>query len=532
MGWMRRSGQARSMTSKLRRPRASAIALALSLATAAAAATTLAACSGLGAGTIDTAGKVDFATPLPVPPLAEPTVAADGTKTFTLDARAGTTEFLPGKKTTTWGFDGAYLGPTLVADRGDEVSVRVTNHLSEETSVHWHGMHLPARMDGGPHQLVSPGEVWQPHWRIDQPAATLWYHPHLHGRTEQHVQLGMAGMFLLRDPQEAALALPRTYGVDDLPVIVQDKRFAPDGQFSDGTSGFIGPIGDTLLVNGAIGPYAEVTTERVRLRLLNASAARTYDFGFADRRSVDLIASDGGLLPAPVALDHIRLSPGERAEIVVAMKPGERAVLRSFPPELGLDGPLPGMNAGTDTLDVLQLRAAASLTPSPAVPTALVPVERWDAASAVRSRTFRLDGHEINGRKMESGRIDETVTVDTLEEWVVTNTMDLPHSFHVHDVQFQIASIGGNPPPPELAGWKDTVYLPPQTEFRLLLRFTDFTDRDAPYMYHCHLLAHEDAGMMGQFVVVRPGEQAGTVPEDTTAPHGGSGPRKDTTHDH
>jgi FtsP/CotA-like multicopper oxidase with cupredoxin domain len=122
--------------------------------------------------------------------------------------------------------------------------------------------------------------------------------------------------------------------------------------------------------------------------------------------------------------------------------------------------------------------------------------------------------------------------VGTLEQWVVTNTMDLPHSFHVHDVQFQIASIAGDPPPPELAGWKDTVYLPPQTEFRLLLRFTDYTDRNAPYMYHCHLLTHEDAGMMGQFVVVKPGESAGTVPEDTTAAHGGSGPREENHHDH
>ncbi|TDQ03597.1 MULTISPECIES: multicopper oxidase family protein [unclassified Leifsonia] len=515
---------------RLRRPRASLIALGLTVALAVTSAATLAACSGLGAGTIDTAGKVDFDTRLPVPALAVPTVEADGTKTFELDARAGTTEFLPGTKTTTWGFDGSYLGPTLVADRGDEVRVRVTNHLTEETSVHWHGMHLPARMDGGPHQMVSPGEVWEPHWRIDQPAATLWYHPHLHGRTEQHVQLGMAGMFLVRDPQEAALALPRTYGVDDLPVIVQDKRFGSDGQFTDSTSGFIGPIGDTLVVNGAIGPYAEVTTDRVRLRLLNASAARTYDFGFSDRRTVQLIATDGGLLPAPVALDHIRLPPGERAEIVVAVQPGERAVLRSFPPDLGLDGPLPGMNAGTDTLDVLQLRAAASLEHRPDVPAALAPAEPLPKPQV--TRTFRLDGHEINGRKMESGRIDETVTVDTAEEWVVTNTMDLPHSFHVHDVQFRIASIGGAPPPPELAGWKDTVYLPPQTEFRLLLQFADYTDPDAPYMYHCHLLAHEDAGMMGQFVVVRPGEHAGVVPEDTTAPHGGSGPRKDTSHDH
>ena len=135
-----------------------------------------------------------------------------------------------------------------------------------------------------------------------------------------------------------------------------------------------------------------------------------------------------------------------------------------------------------------------------------MPIERWTPADAAVTRTFELDGHEINGRRRWTWAAStRPSTVDTLEQWVVTNTMDAPHSFHVHDVQFQIASIDGAPPPPELAGWKDTIYLPPQTEFRLLMRFTDYTDRNAPYMYHCHLLAHEDAGMMGQFVVVERG---------------------------
>lgn len=519
------------MKPRLRRPRAVAISSALIVALAATVAGTLVACSGQGPARLDTAGRVDFATPLPIPPLAVPTVGADGQKTFELDARAGVTEFLPGKRTITWGFDGAYLGPTIVADRGDRVRFRVTNHLAEETSVHWHGMHLPARMDGGPHQMVSPGEVWEPHWTIDQPAATLWYHPHLHGRTEKHVQLGMAGMVLVHDAVERELGLPSRYGVDDIPVIVQDKRFAPDGQFSDDVAGFVGPVGDTLVVNGAVGPYLDVTTGSVRLRLLNASAARTYEFGFADDRGFQLIASDGGLLAAPAELHRIRLSPGERAEVVMGVQAGERAVLRSFPPDLGLENGAEE-NAGSDTLDVLQLRAAPALAASTPVPATLAPIERYDPAEVTATRTFRLSGHQINGRKMESGRVDQTVTVGALERWIVTNTMGMPHSFHVHDVQFQVESIGAAPPPPELAGWKDTVYLPPHIELRLLMRFADYTDRNAPYMYHCHLLTHEDEGMMGQFVVVKPGQTAGTVPEDTTAPRGGSGPREDTTHEH
>lgn len=522
-----------SHASRLRRPRATLVSASLGIAAVVGIVAGLAGCGFLqGAGTIDTIGKVAFDSALPIPPLAEATTNAAGEKEFALDARAGTSTFRDGKSTTTWGFDGAYLGPTIVADRGDDVRVRVTNHLAEDTSVHWHGMHLPAAMDGGPHQLVSPGEVWQPHWTIDQPASTLWYHPHLHGTTERQVQLGMAGMVILRDQQEAALNLPRSYGVDDIPVIVQDKRFDADGQFADTVSGFVGAIGDTLLVNGAVGPYLDVETDAVRLRLLNASAARVYDFGFDDRRSFDLIATDGGLLSRAAPLTHIRLSPGERAEVVVRLAPGEKVTLRSTPPELGTEGPVTGANAGADTLDVLQLRAAPTLRPLGAIATTLVPVERFRASDATVTRRFTLDGHEINGRKMESDRVDETVVVGTLERWRVTNTMGAPHNFHVHDVQFQVASVGGAAPPPELAGWKDTVYVPPHTELVLLMRFTDYTDRTAPYMYHCHLLAHEDHGMMGQFVVVEPGQTAGRIEQDTTAPAPGSGPRQESTHDH
>lgn len=200
--------------------------------------------------------------------------------------------------------------------------------------------------DGGwSHQEVRPGETWSPTWRINQPAATLWYHPHPHGTTERHVYGGLAGMFILDDEVESRLELPRRYGVDDVPVIVQDRRFDRGGEFDDGRSqlGGVGVLGDTLLVNGTVGPYLDVTTERLRLRPLNGSNARSYDFGFADDRSYELIGTDGGLLPAPHRTDRVRLSPGERAEIVVtmraeivvAMRAGERVALRSFPPDQG-----------------------------------------------------------------------------------------------------------------------------------------------------------------------------------------------------
>lgn len=181
--------------------------------------------------------------------------------------------------------------------------MNVHNELTEATTVHWHGMHLPARFDGGPHQLIEPGQTWSPRWRIDQPAATLWYHPHPHGQTREHVNNGLAGMFILDDPDsKIAEQLPHEYGVDDIPLIVQDKRLDGDGEIQSGG------LGEDILVNGTYAPYIDVTTQSVRLRLLNASVTRVFSFGFSDNRAFTMVGSDGGLLPAPVPLHRLLLS--------------------------------------------------------------------------------------------------------------------------------------------------------------------------------------------------------------------------------
>ena len=457
---------------------------------------------------IDTVGEVDFDRPLAVPPLAESRLDEQGRRVFDLTLQRGETDLGREEPTPTWGANGTYLGPTLRAERGEEVLVNVTNDLGEESTLHWHGMHLPAVMDGGPHQMVADGETWSPTWQVDQPAATLWYHPHPHGETAEHVYRGLAGLFLLDDPQTEALPLPQEYGVDDVPVIVQDKAF--DGSELDESGRFLsgqGILGDQVLVNGTPGPYLDVTTELVRLRLLNASNARIYNFHFSDERTYDLIGTDGGLLPAPVELTHLELSPGERAEIVVAVWPGETTVLRSAP----LSSTGNRFAGADDRLDILQLRAAERLEPSPELPEELAPAPDLDAADVAGTREFELTGTRINGREMDMDRVDATVEVDTTERWVVRNRDGSPHNFHVHDVQFVVESVDGRDPPPELAGWKDTVFMPEEREVVLLVRFEDYTDPTTPYMFHCHVLQHEDQGMMGQFVVVEPGQDAGDV---------------------
>ncbi|MFD2792813.1 multicopper oxidase family protein [Promicromonospora vindobonensis] len=472
---------------------------------------TLTGCDALDPrGAISTVGRVDFRNRLHVPPLAEP-VRRDGVTVFDLTAQVGRSAIVPGGDAETWGLNGALLGPTLRARRGESVQIDVTNELDEATTLHWHGMHLPAAADGGPHQMIEPGETWSPRWRIDQPAATLWYHPHPHGATERHVYRGLGGLFILDDDTESALPLPRRYGIDDIPVIVQDKSFDRRGRLVDTSRRDNGMIGDTVLVNGTAGPILEVTSQLTRLRLLNASTARSYSFGFSDDREFSMIASDGGLLREPVALKRVRLTPGERAEIVVRMDPGETTTLRSYPQDLGLSNGRSRSTGAADTLDVLLLDAAGRLDPSAALPARLATIAPFDEASVAETREFELRNNRINRESMDMNRIDDVVTVDTTELWEVWNGHRQPHNFHVHDVQFQVLAVDGSPPPPELSGWKDTVYLPPDVRLRLGLRFTRYADPDVPYMYHCHLLWHEDQGMMGQFVVVEPSQEPGDL---------------------
>ncbi|UFU06412.1 multicopper oxidase family protein [Ruania halotolerans] len=480
----------------------------LAVTGAGAAAVTLAGCNVVSTSSVSEPDAYD--TALPIPPLAESEVI-DGVRTFRITAQPGTTEFRPDVDTPTWGWDGAYGGPTMRAAVGERVAVEVTNGLDEATSAHWHGMHLPPDMDGGPHQMIVPGDTWRAEWLINQAPCTLWYHPHPHGATERHVYRGLAGLFYL-DPapgsDEAAVygQLPHTYGVDDIPVVISDKRLSDGGElvFDDGGNE-VGLLGNVVTVNGVTGAVLRVSTERVRLRLLNASTARTYSLGLPGR-TFQLVATDGGLLRGPVELEKIRLSPGERAEVVVAMEPGEQVMLHSFEPDLG-NMIVPFAVGANDEFDVLRIEAEGELSSSEEVPGELTAFGQDPEQATVR-REFRLSGRQINDARMDMARIDETVEVGTTEIWTVINDDPSPHNFHVHDVQFEVISVGGSEPSPELRGRKDTVYLEPGRAVELLMTFEDYADPQWPYMYHCHLLRHEDEGLMGQFVVVNPGERA------------------------
>jgi FtsP/CotA-like multicopper oxidase with cupredoxin domain len=461
---------------------------------------------------VSTVGKITFTHRLAIPPLATSRIDAAGRRVFDLRAAAGSTRFRPGPATATWGINGSYLGPTLRASRGEKVLIHVHNGLAEPTTMHWHGMELPAVMDGGPHQLIEPGATWSPTWTIGQPAATLWYHPHPHGETAEQIYRGLAGLFIVDDPRTSPATLPHRYGIDDIPVIVQDKNFTGANQLSLGQSvGGTGILGDTIAVNGTIAPYQRVNTGKVRLRILNASNARIYNIGLPGDEPFSLIGTDGGLLPAPQQVKRIQISPGDRAEVIITMRPGERTILRGYPPDLGANFLVSRLAGGDDSFDILQLRAARHLAPSPPVPATLAPAPHLAGASPAASRTFELDGQSINGTGMDMSRIDFAATAGSTEVWRATNRDGLPHNFHIHGVQFQVLSIDGAAPPAGYQGWQDTIYLRPGSTASIAVPFGRFADPRHPYMYHCHLLYHEDQGMMGQFTLTRPGEATAGV---------------------
>ncbi|BCX88383.1 blue copper oxidase [Methylomarinovum tepidoasis] len=470
---------------------------------------------------------------LPVPPLLTGTLNDAGQKVFELNLQRGQKSFLPGTSTETFGINGDYLGPTIRLSKGDKALFKVTNHLGERTTIHWHGAHVPAAMDGGPHQVIEAGETWQPSFEIMQPAATLWYHPHLHGKTGEHVYKGLAGFFIVDDEVSDSLPLPKTYGVDDIPIVIQDRNIDPDGTMNytiNNMENMMGFRGAYILVNGAVTPTLETKAQMIRLRLLNGSNARIYNFGFSDNRTFYQIATDGGLLQTPVPMNRLRLAPGERAEILLDLRQdiNNYLILKSYSeettPSLMRDsmmsrGRMMSDDLDMQTFDVMYIRIGEIGDNGASLPSQLTSIDWLQSATAVRTRTFVLgmgmgmgmgrrfsqstERHmfTINGQSFDMNRIDETVRLGDTEIWVIRN-QSMAHPFHMHDVQFQILDRNGAPPSASEKGWKDTVLVMPNETVRVIARFDDFADPDHAYMYHCHILEHEDDGMMGQFIVV------------------------------
>jgi blue copper oxidase len=439
-------------------------------------------------------------------------------------------QFLPGTITQTLAYNGRYLGPTLILDNGNNVSINVTNELGngDTTTTHWHGLHIAPENDGGPHSLILDGATWNPQFTVMDKASMYWYHPHLHSKTGEQVMKGAAGLIIVRDADEAKLALPRDYGVNDFPLVVQTQEFDANNQIIvDGMRDSIG------MVNGTIDPMVDMPAQIVRMRLLNADQERNYNFGLTGNKSFSIIGSDGGLLDAPVSQTRVRLAPGERVEILVDLSGMESQMihLMSYASEIpmGTQGgptmkmpngmPMAMMDSPLNGVDytILQIDVVAALTnPIITIPSVLVTNGQNDLpqiADVKKTRVIKftpvknptpmqaMDGPFLfNDSTFDMTRIDQDVTLNDVEIWELRNMTMVAHPFHIHDVQFFILDDDGKLPSPEKSGRKDVVSVGPKDTVRFITVFKDFSGT-TPYMFHCHNLMHEDGGMMGQFTV-------------------------------
>jgi FtsP/CotA-like multicopper oxidase with cupredoxin domain len=476
-------------------------------------------------------------------------VSSDFTPDLDIDLKAAADEIpiLPGDPTGVWRFQGqilkgdraslvdierSYLGPIIRARKGQKVRIRFTNEIADQTIVHWHGLHVPAAMDGHPRLVIPRGKTYVYEFEVRNRAGTYWYHPHPHGLTGPQVYGGLAGLFLVADDEEEAAGLPS--GEYDIPLVLQDRAFDRSNQLvylsghhMEQMNGF---LGDWIMVNGHPDFSLPVATRAYRLRLLNGSNSRVYRLAWKGGSPLTVIGTDGGLLEKPVHRRYVMLGPGERLELWADFSNyavGSETQLVSLPFDGGMLG---GRRRGRGMMGgggyvlpngagfpVFKVKVNRREEATSALPQRLSTIKRYDPADAVNREypkrfhlVMRHMAWTINGRtfRMEDVAAEERVALNSYEIWEFINEgggmgmmggMDMPHPIHLHGMQFQVLQRQGVSHEGYVDdGWKDTVLLMPGERVRLLVRFGDYPGL---YLYHCHNLEHEDMGMMRNFLV-------------------------------
>jgi len=428
-----------------------------------------------------------------------------------LNAQFSVAELLKGKSSTTLTYASGVLGPTIRANAGETVNVSLQNSLSEETNIHWHGLILPENMDGHPKDVAAAGGSLNYSLPIIQRAGTYWYHPHPHGMTAKQVFMGLAGMFIVNDPEEAALNLPS--GEFEIPIILQDKHFEGNNlEYSPNDDEIMtGYLGEQILVNGQHAPFLSVASTWYRLRILNGSTARVYNLGLTGGRQMIIIGSDGGLLASPETVSSLLLGPGERIDVLIdfsGLEIGKEIYLVSNKfSEYNIQG--------RQSFSLLKFKVDKTQSSNFTLPSTLSNVSQINPSLSVKTRTIDIaqtiggEGghggmgrHSINGKIFDMDRVDETVSAGTTEIWEFDNSAgDEIHPMHIHGVQFQVLErIGGrNKVTASEKGWKDTILLMPGEKVRLIMTFPNYT---GVFVFHCHNLEHEDDGMMLNYRII------------------------------
>ncbi len=475
---------------------------------------------------------------------------------LSLRAVTGDVQIRPGARTRVWMYvgtvlkgpahtlqtiPGSYLGPIIRVRTGQKVRIRFTNELPEPTIVHWHGLHVPAAMDGHPRFLIARGQTYVYEFIVINRAGTYWYHPHHHRRTGPQVYAGLAGLLIVSDEPEAALGLPS--GNEEICWVLQDRVFDRNNQLVYATGMMMeqmnGVLGDRMLVNGQEQPSLTLATRAYRLRLVNGSNARIYKLAWDDDTPMMLIGTDGGLLEQPIRQAYLTLAPGERADLILNLsqrRVGTSLMLRSLPfagvattMGMGMGRGMGGMMRGGSAppngapLSILTVHVQRRETSPFQLPARLSTFDAsWqpNQGGRVTSRLFTLSSGGmqwlLNDRtfEMDSVAQNEMVSLGSKEVWEFANTgvgmmgMRMAHPLHLHGRQFRVLNRevdsqlvkdwevlrDGFPD----QGWKDTVLVMPGERLRLLIHFTHYPGL---FLYHCHNLEHEDMGMMRNYRV-------------------------------
>ncbi|RZF25003.1 multicopper oxidase CueO [Paraburkholderia sp. UYCP14C] len=482
---------------------------------------------------------------LPIPPLVEP----DAQGQINLNVQAGKSRIKGANLTATWGFNGALLGPALRLKRGSGTTILVHNRLPEAVAVHWHGVEVPGTADGGPQAPIDPGNTGMAQFVVDQPAATCWFHPHTHHVSGHQVAMGLAGLIVIEDAESRALNVPKKWGVDDIPVVLQDKRINSKGQIDyklDVMSAAVGWFGNVMLTNGVVYPKHVAPRGWLRFRFLNGCNARSLRLAISDRRSMYVIGSDGGFLGEPVKVAELPILMGERFEVLVDATDGRPFDIVTLPVrQMGM------VLAPFDKeLPVVRIEAVTELGAG-RLPDKLVAIPGIPSTEQMSQRTLQLSmdpnldmlgmdalmerygeqamagidmaGHGmamhdmgdmpsakdinlhsanfINGQSFDMRKPMFDVKRGQYERWIISAEGDaMLHPFHIHGTQFRTISENGKPPADHRRGWKDTVNVE-GARSEVLVRFNQLAPPGRAYMAHCHLLEHEDTGMMTSFTV-------------------------------
>jgi len=468
----------------------------------------------------------DLDIALKATPAETPVFAGNPTRVWRYRA-----QLLKGNPASLVHLENSYLGPVIRARTGQKVRIRFTNEVADETIVHWHGLHVPAEMDGHPRYVIAPGDSYIYEFEVRNRAGTYWYHPHPHGITGPQVYGGLAGLFLVSDDEEKAAGLPD--GDFDIPLVIQDRAFDRrnqlvylSGQRMEQMTGF---LGDWILVNGRPNFSLPVASRVYRLRVLNGSNSRIYKLAWQDGHPLTVIGTDGGLLETPVQRRYVMLGPGERLELWADFSQypvGSESILVSLPFDAGAMGGGrmgDGMMGSAAALpngagfSVLRIKVTRREPETLALPQRLSTINRYrypDAVNRNNPRRFHLVMRHmawtINGRtfRMQEVAPDEKVRLNTLEVWEFINEgggmgmmggMNMPHPMHLHGMQFQVLERQGVRHEGYVdEGWKDTVLLMPGERVKILVRFADYPGL---FLYHCHNLEHEDMGMMRNYLI-------------------------------